>query len=234
MRALSNSPGLGFVHFGALDGVGTGQRVSTACKCFKKCRLWLIIETTSNAHSFFQPHLPTSAGNADLCARPSVLKVAVIAAAAEFLRLAGESLGGVMLLNGYDKESLAAICKLKVDASRARSSAAVKAVSATDLPDFKRFVETQYAIGLNNTNGKSRCDADARKAIGNGPWARICLLAAAVDSSGVVKELHAQGEAAFVAEVGDKARLWWSQSRNSEAAKMKSAWRTQDGAVLHF
>jgi hypothetical protein len=54
----------------------------------------------------------------------------------------------------------------------------------TDLSDSKRFVKTQYAIGLNNTNGKPRCDAAARKAIGNGFWARICLLAAAVDSSG--------------------------------------------------
>jgi hypothetical protein len=48
-----------------------------------------------------------------------VLKVAVIAAAAELLRLAGESAGGVMLLSGYDKESLTAICKLKDNASRA-------------------------------------------------------------------------------------------------------------------
>jgi hypothetical protein len=38
----------------------------------------------------------------------------------------------------------------------------------TDLSDSKRFVKTQYAIGLNNTNGKPRCDAAARKAIGNG------------------------------------------------------------------
>ena len=35
---------------------------------------------------FANPHVPTSAGNADLCTRPSVLKVAVVAAAAELLR----------------------------------------------------------------------------------------------------------------------------------------------------
>jgi hypothetical protein len=46
-------------------------------------------------------------------------------------------------------------------------------VSVTDLPDIKRFVKTQYATGLNNTNGKPRCDAAARKAIGSGLWARI-------------------------------------------------------------
>ena len=39
-----------------------------------------------------------------------------------------------------------------------------------------------------------------------------------------MKELHAKGGAAFVAEAGDKARVWWNQSGNSEAAKMKSAW----------
>jgi hypothetical protein len=39
-----------------------------------------------------------------------------------------------------------------------------------------------------------------------------------------VKELHAKGEAAFVAEAGDKARVWWNQSGNLEAAKTKSAW----------
>jgi hypothetical protein len=36
LRALSNSTGLGFAHFGALAGVGKGQHVSTACKCFTK------------------------------------------------------------------------------------------------------------------------------------------------------------------------------------------------------
>jgi hypothetical protein len=51
MRALSNSTGLGFAHFGALAGVGKGQRASTACKCSTKFRLWLIIKTASNVHS---------------------------------------------------------------------------------------------------------------------------------------------------------------------------------------
>jgi hypothetical protein len=55
MRALSTSTGLGFAHFGALAGVGKGQRVRTACKCFNKCRLSLILKTTSSAHSFCQP-----------------------------------------------------------------------------------------------------------------------------------------------------------------------------------
>jgi hypothetical protein len=103
-----------------------------------------------------------------------------------------------------------AICKLKGDSSRAHSPAAAKAVSVTGLSDFKRYVKTQYAVGLSNTNGKPRCDAAARKAIGNGLWAQICLLDAAVDSPGVVKELRAKGEAAFVAEAGDKARVWWN------------------------
>jgi hypothetical protein len=54
---------------------------------------------------FVHPRLPTSAGNANSCSRPSVLKVAVAAAVAELLRLAGESGGGVALLNGNDKET---------------------------------------------------------------------------------------------------------------------------------
>ena len=49
---------------------------------------------------FASRHLTTSAGNSDLCARLSVLKVVVLAAAAELLRLAGESVDGMMLLNG--------------------------------------------------------------------------------------------------------------------------------------
>jgi hypothetical protein len=36
MRALSTSPGLSFAHFGALAGVGKGQRVSTACEVLHK------------------------------------------------------------------------------------------------------------------------------------------------------------------------------------------------------
>jgi hypothetical protein len=45
MRALTNSVGLGLAHFGALAGVGKGQRVRTACKCFTKFRLLLIRPT---------------------------------------------------------------------------------------------------------------------------------------------------------------------------------------------
>ena len=44
IRALSTSAVLGFAHFGALAGVGKGQRVSTACKCCTKFRLRLIIK----------------------------------------------------------------------------------------------------------------------------------------------------------------------------------------------
>jgi hypothetical protein len=93
-----------------------------------------------------------------------VLKVAVVAAAAEHLRLAGESADGVTLLNGNDKEALTAICKFKDGASRAHSSAAVKAASVTGMSDFRRFVKTQYATGLITTNGKPRCDALAELA----------------------------------------------------------------------
>ena len=178
--------------------------------------------------------------------------VAAVSAAAKLLCLAGESFDGAVLLNGNDKETLTAIRKLQDNASRARSSAAVKAVSVTDLSDFKRFVKTQYAAGFNNTNGKPRCDAAARKAIGNGLWAHIFLLAAAVYSSGVVKKLNSKGDGAFVAEAGNKAPEWWNQSGNSEAAKIKSAWfeaakeraavdqtaspggGAQEGAVLYF
>jgi hypothetical protein len=109
MHDLPSSTGLGFAHFGALASVGKGQRASTACKRFIRSRLWLIIKAISNAHSFANPHLPTSAGNVNSCSRPSVLKVGVAVAAAELLRLAGESADGVMHLSGYDKESLTAI-----------------------------------------------------------------------------------------------------------------------------
>jgi hypothetical protein len=65
MRALSNSTGPSFAHFGALAGVGKGQRASTACKCFAILRLWPIIKKTSNAYSIFaSPHLLTSADSA--------------------------------------------------------------------------------------------------------------------------------------------------------------------------
>jgi hypothetical protein len=68
----------------------------------------------------------------------------------------------------------------------------------------KLAAETQYAIGLSTTNGEPRCDAAARMAIGKGLWARLCLLAAAVGSSGVVNGLYSKGEAAFVAKAGEK------------------------------
>jgi hypothetical protein len=57
MHARSTSTGLGSAHFRALAGVGTGQRVSTACKCLKKLSLWLMIKTTSSALFFcHSPH----------------------------------------------------------------------------------------------------------------------------------------------------------------------------------
>jgi hypothetical protein len=40
----------------------------------------------------------------------------------------------------------------------------------------------------------------------------------------LVKELHANGEAAFVEEAGAKATMWWNQSGRPEATKMKEAW----------
>jgi hypothetical protein len=106
MLALSTSKGLGFAKSCALAGFDKDQRASTAFKCFIERRLWLIIKTASNANSFCKAHLPTSAGNANSCSRPSILKEAVAAAAAEFLRLAGESVDGVALPNGSDKEAL--------------------------------------------------------------------------------------------------------------------------------
>ena len=57
---------------------------------------------------FASRQLPTSAGNANSCSGPSVLEEAVAAAAAELLRLAGESFDGVMLPSGNDKETLTA------------------------------------------------------------------------------------------------------------------------------
>ena len=40
-----------------------------------------------------------------------------------------------------------------------------------------------------------------------------------------VKELHTKGEATFVKGAGDKVRWWWNQSGDSEAVKMKKAWK---------
>jgi hypothetical protein len=124
--------------------------------------------------------------------------------------LAGERADGAVLLNGNDDPDR----HLKAQGRRfARSFFGGGQGGVGDWPVrffFKPYVKTRYAIGLNNTNGKPRCDAATRRAIGNGLWARTCLLAAVVDSTGVVKELHAKGEAAFVAEAGDKARVWWN------------------------
>ena len=80
--------------------------------------------------------------------------MAVVAASVEILRLAGKSADGMLLLNGNDKETMIAIYKLKNNASRARSSAAVKAVSVTGLSD-------------------SSVSPRPRSAIGNGLWARL-------------------------------------------------------------
>jgi hypothetical protein len=57
---------------------------------------------------FENPRLPALAGNANSCSSPSVLQVAVVAAAAELLCLAGESADGVLLLNGNDEKTLTA------------------------------------------------------------------------------------------------------------------------------
>ena len=62
-----------------------------------------------------------------------MLKVAVVAAAAVLLCLAGEPVYGVMLLNGSSNEFTTAVCNLQDDASRARASAAAGAASVTDL-----------------------------------------------------------------------------------------------------
>ena len=60
----------------------------------------------------------------------------------------------------------------------------------TSLPDYKRYVKTQYTIALNKNGG--RCDKDARNAIGNGLWERVCVLSATEGASSVAKELHAK------------------------------------------
>jgi hypothetical protein len=57
---------------------------------------------------FASCQIPTSEGNASSCSGPSVLKVAVVVAAAELLRLAGESVEGVVFLNVNDKDTLTA------------------------------------------------------------------------------------------------------------------------------
>jgi hypothetical protein len=55
---------------------------------------------------FGNTYLSTSAGSANSCSRPSKLKVAVAADAVGLVRLAGESLEGVMPLSGSDMETL--------------------------------------------------------------------------------------------------------------------------------
>ena len=127
-----------------------------------------------------------------------------------------------MLFNGKTKDGLVAIGPLKDSTSHARSSAAApRGALVTSLPDFKRFVKTQYTIALNKNGGK--CDKDARNAIGKGLWTRVCVLSATEGAVSAVKELHAQGEATFVKGAGDKVNWWWNQSGDSEAAKMKKA-----------
>ena len=138
-----------------------------------------------------------------MCTASIVKKVAAFAAAAELLRIAGEPAEKLMLFNGNTKDGLVAIGPLKDSASRARSSAAApKGASVTSLPDYKRYVKTQYTIALNKNGG--RCDKDARNAVGNGLWERVCVLAATEGASSVVKKLHAKGKATFVEEAGDK------------------------------
>ena len=71
----------------------------------------------------------------------------------------GEPAEKLMLFNGNTKDGLVAIGPLKDSASRARSSAAApKGASVTSLPDYKRYVKTQYTIALNKNGGK--CDKD--------------------------------------------------------------------------
>ena len=126
-----------------------------------------------------------------MCTASIVKKVAAFAAAAELLRIAGEPAEKLMLFNGNTKDGLVAIGPLKDSASRARSSAAApKGASVTSLPDYKRYVKTQYTIALNKNGG--RCDKDARNAIGNGLWERVCVLSATEGASSVAKELHAK------------------------------------------
>ena len=74
----------------------------------------------------------------------------------------------------------------------------------TGLSDFKRFVKTQ--------------ESHSKQPLGSPlPPCRGCRL-------GVMKKLHAKSKADFVAEADGKARLWWIQSGNSEAAKVNSDW----------
>ena len=143
--------------------------------------------------SLAYPCPAASANSPTLCTASIVKKVAAFAAAAELLRIAGEPAEKLMLFNGNTKDGLVAIGPLKDSASRARSSAAApKGASVTSHPDFKRYVKTQYTIALEKNGGK--CDKDARNAIGNALWTRLCVLAATKGASSAVKELHAKGK----------------------------------------
>jgi hypothetical protein len=168
------------------------------------------------------PHIVSA--NPGTCSEPSVRKVATIPAATGLLCLAGQPRDSVMRLNGQSKEKLRAISNFKDGGVRIRQPAGEKAASPSDLEDFKRILKTQLLINLNDTKGAPRCTKQVKKTIGTATWSRLCILFAAPGASGVVKELHAKGEAAFMAEVGAKAQMWWNQSGNSEASKIKVAW----------
>lgn len=168
------------------------------------------------------PHIVPA--NPGTCSEPSVRKVATIPAAMGLLGLAGQPRDSVMRLNGQSKEKLRAISNFKDEGVRIRQPAGEKAASPSDLEEFKRILKTQLLINLNDTKGAPRCTKQVKKTIGTATWSRLCILFAAPGASGVVKELHAKGEAAFMAEVGAKAQMWWNQSGNSEASKIKVAW----------
>ena len=44
--------------------------------------------------------------------------------------------------------------------------------------------------------------------------------------------MHVKGEAAFVAEAGNRAHVWWNQSGNSVAAKIEVIW-FEEAAMKH-
>jgi len=87
-------------------------------------------------------------------------------------------------------------------------------LSVTGLSDFYRFVKDLVRHRAHHHQRQAplrrgREEGHRKRPLGS---FLFCLLAAAVGSSGVVKELYAKGEAAFVAEASDKARVWWNQS----------------------
>ena len=62
-----------------------------------------------------------------------------------------------MLFNGKTKDGLVAIGTVKDSTSRACSSAtAPRGASVTSLPDFSRYVKTQYTIALNKNGGGTK------------------------------------------------------------------------------